>query len=84
MKIAISTDGDEVCAHFGRAPQFSIIIIEGNKVFAVEDSTLSLQDVEVIRKGVKSALIRGIANGTQILSEPVNNAYDGMLITPQK
>lgn len=60
------------------------LLIEGNKVFAVEDSTLSLQDVEVIRKGVKSALIRGIANGTQILSEPVNNAYDGMLITPQK
>ena len=32
MKIAISADGDEVCAHFGRAPQFSIITIEDNKV----------------------------------------------------
>jgi len=36
MKIAISTDGDEVCAHFGRAPQFSIITIEGNKVLEKE------------------------------------------------
>ena len=32
MIIAISTDGDEVCPHFGRAPQFSIVNIENNKV----------------------------------------------------
>ena len=32
MKIAISTDSDEVCAHFGRAPQFTFITIEGNKL----------------------------------------------------
>ena len=36
MKIAISTDGDEVCAHFGRAPQFSFITLEGNKVLEKE------------------------------------------------
>ena len=32
MKIAISMDGDEVCAHFGRAPQFSILSIENNEI----------------------------------------------------
>ena len=32
MIIAISTDGDEVCPHFGRAPHFSILNIENNKV----------------------------------------------------
>lgn len=32
MKVAISTDGDEVCAHFGRAPQFTIITIENNEL----------------------------------------------------
>jgi predicted Fe-Mo cluster-binding NifX family protein len=32
MKIAISTDSDEVCAHFGRAPHFTFITIEGNKL----------------------------------------------------
>lgn len=32
MKVAISTDGDEVCAHFGRAPQFTIIAIENNEL----------------------------------------------------
>ncbi|MFX1410661.1 MAG: NifB/NifX family molybdenum-iron cluster-binding protein [Promethearchaeota archaeon] len=32
MRIAISTDGDEVSPHFGRAPQFTIITIEDNEL----------------------------------------------------
>ncbi|MBP7089195.1 MAG: dinitrogenase iron-molybdenum cofactor, partial [Candidatus Omnitrophica bacterium] len=32
MRIAISTDGDLVSAHFGRCPFFTIIDIEGNKI----------------------------------------------------
>ena len=36
MKIAISTDGDLVSAHFGRCPSFTIVDIEGDKVKAKE------------------------------------------------
>ncbi|MFX1257821.1 MAG: NifB/NifX family molybdenum-iron cluster-binding protein, partial [Promethearchaeota archaeon] len=36
MKVAISTDSGEVCAHFGRAPEFTIITIEDNKVVKKE------------------------------------------------
>ena len=32
MKVAISTDSGYVCAHFGRAPEFTFITIENNKV----------------------------------------------------
>ncbi|MCD6473038.1 NifB/NifX family molybdenum-iron cluster-binding protein [Candidatus Aerophobetes bacterium] len=32
MKIAISTDGDFVSAHFGRCPAFTLVEIEGDKV----------------------------------------------------
>lgn len=32
MKIAISTDSGKVCGHFGRAPEFTFITIENNKV----------------------------------------------------
>ena len=32
MKIALSTDGDHVSAHFGRCPQFTIVDIEEGKV----------------------------------------------------
>jgi len=32
MRIAISTDGDFVSAHFGRCPQFTIVDIEDNEL----------------------------------------------------
>lgn len=32
MRIAISTEGDFVSAHFGRCPEFTIVDIEGNEV----------------------------------------------------
>ncbi len=32
MRIAISTDGDNVSAHFGRCPSFTLVDIENNKV----------------------------------------------------
>jgi len=36
MRIAISTDGDFVSAHFGRCPHFTIVDIEDNKVVKKE------------------------------------------------
>ena len=36
MKIAISTDGSTVSAHFGRCPSFTIIEIEGDRVIGRE------------------------------------------------
>ena len=37
MRIAISTDGDSVSAHFGRCPSFTIVDIEGGKVTKREE-----------------------------------------------
>jgi predicted Fe-Mo cluster-binding NifX family protein len=36
MKIAISTDGEYVSAHFGRCPSFTIVEIEGEKILSQE------------------------------------------------
>lgn len=36
MKIAISTDGEEVSAHFGRCPSFTLIEVEDNKIKSKE------------------------------------------------
>lgn len=36
MKIAISTDGGQVSAHFGRCPEFTIVKIENGKVVEKE------------------------------------------------
>ena len=37
MRIAISTDGDDVSAHFGRCPSFTIVDIEDGKVTGKEE-----------------------------------------------
>jgi len=34
LKVAISTDGDLVSAHFGRCPSFTIVEFEGDKVIS--------------------------------------------------
>jgi len=36
MKIAISTESGNVCAHFGRAPDFTFVTIEDNQVLKKE------------------------------------------------
>lgn len=36
MKIAISTESGNVCAHFGRAPEFTFVTIEDNQVLKKE------------------------------------------------
>jgi len=36
MKIAISIDGENVSAHFGRCPEYAIVEIENNKVLKKE------------------------------------------------
>jgi len=36
MRVAISTDGDFVSAHFGRCPSFTIVHIENNKIIKTE------------------------------------------------
>lgn len=36
MKIAISTESGNVCAHFGRAPEFTLVTIEDNQVLKKE------------------------------------------------
>ena len=36
MRVAISTDGEFVSAHFGRCPHFTLIDIEGDKVIKKE------------------------------------------------
>jgi len=37
MKVAISTDGEYVSAHFGRCPSFTIVDIEADKVLSREE-----------------------------------------------
>ena len=51
-----------------------------NKLFVVRDSILDLIDVKPVYFSEKSMVVKGIPNGTTIVSKPVPGAYAGMLV----
>ncbi|WP_299684967.1 HlyD family efflux transporter periplasmic adaptor subunit [uncultured Dokdonia sp.] len=51
-----------------------------DKLFVVRDSILDLIDVNPVYFSEKSMVVKGIPNGTTIVSKPVPGAYAGMLV----
>lgn len=52
-----------------------------NRMFVLRDSILTLLPVEVVSVDGKTAIVRGIQDGTMILAEPMEGAYSGMVIS---
>lgn len=74
MKIAISTDGHFVSAHFGRCPSFTILELEGNKL--ISKSTIDNPGHHpgflprfLKEKGVKVIIAGGMGQRAQMLFE---------------
>lgn len=51
-----------------------------NQLFAVEDGKLVIKEVNPVYFTDRTAVIKGLSNGTEILSRPVPGAYSGMLV----
>ncbi len=56
------------------------LLLEQNQLFYVEDTILQVMDVNPVYFKEKSVVIKGVEEGTQILSKPVPGAYAGMLV----
>lgn len=56
------------------------LLVERSKVFIVQDSTLNLVDVDPVYFTNNTVVIKGLENGTKILSANVPGAYSGMLV----
>lgn len=56
------------------------LLVERSKVFIVKDSTLNLVDVDPVYFTSKTVVIKGLEDGTKILSATVPGAYSGMLV----
>ena len=54
------------------------LLIEGNSVFTVENNKLKLIPVEIAHKNTQTVLIKGVENGTEIVSRIVPGAFEGM------
>ncbi|MFV8225089.1 efflux RND transporter periplasmic adaptor subunit [Christiangramia aquimixticola] len=56
------------------------LLVERTKVYVVQDSTLNLVEVKPVYFTNNTVVIKGLENGTKILSANVPGAYSGMLV----
>ncbi|MBT8260815.1 MAG: HlyD family efflux transporter periplasmic adaptor subunit [Bacteroidia bacterium] len=56
------------------------LLVDNKQMFVVRDSILDLIDVEPVYFSSESAVIKGIKDGTMLLSKPTPGAYDGMQV----
>jgi multidrug efflux pump subunit AcrA (membrane-fusion protein) len=56
------------------------LLVDNRQLFVVRDSILDLVDVEPVYFSAESAVIKGVENGTLMLSKPTPGAHQGMLV----
>lgn len=56
------------------------LLVERSKVFVVKDSVLNLMEINPVYFTNNTVVIKGLENGTKILSANVPGAYSGMLV----
>jgi len=59
------------------------LLINQQGIYVVQDSTLRFTEVELVKIERESAIIRGLSDGTPILSEMPPAAFDGMKVSVQ-
>ena len=56
------------------------LLVDEKSVFAINDSVLTLINVTPVYYNENTVVVKGIQNGTEILSKPVPGAYKGMIV----
>ena len=56
------------------------LLVNNRQLYVVRDSILNLIDVNPVYFSAESAVIKGVENGTLLLSKPTPGAYDGMQV----
>ena len=60
------------------------MIVDNKKLFVYENDELSLREIEPVHFTDKTAVVRGLEDGTEILEKMLPGAYDGMQVKRYK
>ena len=60
------------------------LLVDNEKVFFLKDTILELLTIEPVYFNDKTVVIRGVENGTKLLSKPLPGAYQGMRVNEFK
>lgn len=58
------------------------LLQQGERIYALQDSTMILLDIDPVVVEGMDAIVRGIADSTVLLAEPVEGVYPGMPVSP--
>jgi multidrug efflux pump subunit AcrA (membrane-fusion protein) len=56
------------------------LLVNETQVFVLRDTILDIIEVEPVHFSDKTVILKGVPDGTRILSKPVSGAYAGMLV----
>ncbi len=56
------------------------LLVDESKIYYVKDSILDIMEIDPVYFSPKQVIVKGIPDGTRILSRPIPGAYVGMLI----
>ena len=56
------------------------LLFENDKLFAVKDSSLYLTQINPVYFNEKTAIVKGLKDGTKLISMPVSGAFEGMKV----
>lgn len=56
------------------------LLVDNDKLYVVRDSVLDLITINPVFENKNTMVVKGIENGTQILSKPIPGAHAGMLV----
>ena len=56
------------------------LLVDNSRLFVVRDTVLDLVEIDPIYFSAESVVLKGLQNGTLVLSKPIPGAYDGMKV----
>lgn len=75
LEVAIEAKAEENAFVVSRS-----LLIDNSKLYVIKDSILDLVSIKPVFENKNTVVVKGLPNGTQILSKPVPGAHQGMLI----
>lgn len=75
--------GDIVARSVGEAVRIPRnLLVDQRQVFTIQDSTLRLHTIKLVKIEPENVIVQGIPNGTPLLAKPIPGAFDGMKVEP--
>ena len=75
VEVALQTTPEENAFEVARN-----LLIDNSKLYVVKDSVLDLVDVNLIFENKNTVVVKGLENGTKVISKPIPGAHVGMLV----